>query len=201
MGAGYFLEGCELKGTPTQELVEAIHTCIGWSACNAQLFEDTLAKFTALAFDVEPETAYEKALEVLAKLRSKPLGPLLTEVGRRTALPPDFELRLKTFKDERNWLIHKSYADVFPVIFRGADPRGLIHRIVNVGCEAGDLTRLIWEPTAAMANAYEFLRQNPEATTKVREILAQYELQCNRISSGRAVYRTSTERNVAQQEY
>jgi len=135
--------------------------------CSVQSFENTLAKFITLAFDVEPEMTHDEVHNILAQICKKTLGSLLNEAGKRIAFPQDFESRLKPLLAERNWLAHRIWADINGEV----DPKALIRRIIKVGNEARELTIPIWHPTACMSGAYEFLRRDPEAASRIKSIL------------------------------
>jgi len=90
------------------EDVSLLNSRIGSTVWQIQALEDTLAHFITIALKVTDRSkAMDEAEKVLGDVRGLTLGRLVGEIKTSIQLPEGFEESLKTFLDERNWLIHR----------------------------------------------------------------------------------------------
>lgn len=81
---------------------------IGSAIVQSQTVEDALGTYLALIHDLSEEAGRVEAESVLSAYASKTLGALLVAAKKKEAFPDDLVARLERFKNDRNWLVHRS---------------------------------------------------------------------------------------------
>ena len=92
------------------EELEALYSAVGKCIWNIQYLEDGLHTYFAMKVDlhVEAPLSEDKAYEILSKHRRANLGTALGTAERNNVLPSALLADLRTLKEERDWLVHRS---------------------------------------------------------------------------------------------
>ncbi|QBB71141.1 hypothetical protein ELE36_12690 [Pseudolysobacter antarcticus] len=90
--------------------LDSLYCSIGKCVWHLQYVEDALQTLLTLKVDIKaPGGVTEaEAKELLAKHRRATLGTSLRTAEKHNALPMEVMSRLSQFKEERDWLVHKS---------------------------------------------------------------------------------------------
>ena len=84
----------------------------GGAAYHAQCFEVELQSLLLLTYRLNHPSAPMSDLDdVDMRLSSKNLGGLLQELGKRFTLHPEFSDLLNTYREKRNYLMHRFFFD------------------------------------------------------------------------------------------
>ena len=152
------------------ELLAQVYVRLGAVVWQGQHVEDTLSKLIVLVFQVTTDEARELALDSLEKNKKLTLGALTGKLRTCAQLPEALDTDLQTFKDERNWVIHHSYADVLANLH---DPKRLIaivDRIEQTGLLGYGLTMLFWDVLRKLSDEFDAGGPIPSATAQqIRE--------------------------------
>lgn len=89
-----------------------LHKRLGLALWHLQAFEDCLCKYIVIILKLPPSRAEDEMIAILRKLESKTFGQLMTELKKAntTSSVSELERRLDRLLIERNWLVHKSWA-------------------------------------------------------------------------------------------
>jgi hypothetical protein len=95
----------QLNSEELDELYRHVGRCI----LHLQYLEDVLHTFLTMKIEIrEPgRVSVEEANELLSKHRRANLGTALGTASKRNALPPDLLEKLRSLKEERDWLVHR----------------------------------------------------------------------------------------------
>lgn len=134
-------------GIPDPEAFIQVHYRIGLALWRIQAFEDVLAFYIAIILKMPPSRAEGAARRVLENLQKMTLGSLLAELrkGNSTNYVTTFETRLKSFLDERNWLVHHSWREHHGDLFAPLRLPPLLARLSNIEREASYLLKFFSE--------------------------------------------------------
>lgn len=96
----------QMNHAELDELYRGVGRCI-W---HLQYLEDGLHTLLVLKIDIRtPErVSQQEANELLAKYRRASLGTALGTAEKHGALPADLLSKLRSLKEERDWLVHRS---------------------------------------------------------------------------------------------
>ena len=137
------------------EYLTRIYFFLGSCTWQFQLFEDTLCKFIVLALKLDATTARDEALQILDKNKKSTLGQLIRELGKRSDVPADLDTQMDRFLQDRNWIIHHSYADFLKVGHDRVACDLLLVRIGQIDAESYRLTHVFWDAVDVLATEYE----------------------------------------------
>jgi hypothetical protein len=100
-----------MRRSLSEEELAALYHGIGACIWQMQYLEDALHTFLTLKIEIRTRGAVneETARQLLLKYRRATLGTALHTAERNQALPGDLIAALRTLKDERDWLIHRSW--------------------------------------------------------------------------------------------
>lgn len=84
---------------------------IGTAILMGQVVENMLAHYIVVNLRLESKAAVQKVQAALSAADQKNLGALLKDIQKQCPLPPDISNRLETFRQERNWLVHRLYRE------------------------------------------------------------------------------------------
>ena len=92
------------------EELEALYSAVGKCIWNIQYLEDVLHTYLAMKVDLHGQAplSEDKAYEILSKHRRANLGTALGTAERNNVLPTALLADLRTLKEERDWLVHRS---------------------------------------------------------------------------------------------
>lgn len=92
------------------EKLLAIQNALGKSLWQIQAFENTLALLIALVLKkIPPRASIEEAEAILDKTRTKKLVDLIKKTRESDLLDDSIEKFLNKLREERNWLVHRSW--------------------------------------------------------------------------------------------
>ncbi len=128
---------------PTQLPISQIHPSdiyylMGRSLHYVQKLDFMLAYYLGIWSEVPPEEARKLVEDSLTKT----LGALHKELRKRKLVPEGLEERLSAYREERNWLVHRIYAENWEDQYSPTKAPKLVQRIADVGEEAYRLTQL-----------------------------------------------------------
>jgi hypothetical protein len=94
----------------TAHELDALYLSVGRSIWHIQYLEDVLHTYLTLKIEIrEPgRVTAEEARELLAKHRRASLGTALGVAAKHEALKAELLTELRSLKDERDWLVHRS---------------------------------------------------------------------------------------------
>lgn len=156
---------------------EELHTLfalIGKGIWHQQTVEDALHTTITLKRDVKTPGSIteEEAKTFLAQHRRKTLGQSLGVSRQAQVLSADLQKRLEHFKEERNWLVHRSVYQNGDDLYDGETRVALISRIQNFSEEANALQRLIYSELEAFCVSQGISREKigQEAAEAIRKL-------------------------------
>ena len=85
----------------------------------------------------------------------------------------NFEGRLEKFREDRNWLIHKSYQDYYNHMYDVQRMVEFAKRADGIAKEATDLTSMFWGLTAMMAADWGEQKQAANALNEAQQAIQQ----------------------------
>ena len=85
----------------------------------------------------------EQAERILSKHRKNTLGTSLRLAEEKGILSDDLMLALRAFKEERDWLVHRSLNDNGDDLYLDSARRAVIERLEKFGEQARQLQRLV----------------------------------------------------------
>lgn len=102
---------CPYKLKPASRELTKLYALLGEALCAVQLIEDALSYAIAMKKDIKhPNNASKaEADSFLAKYRKHTLGDAIKLVEEGKLLDSELRLKLKKIKEDRNWLIHRSF--------------------------------------------------------------------------------------------
>lgn len=127
------------------EELHILFTLIGQSIWYLQMMEDALHTTITVKRDVRTPGAIpeNEANSLLAQHRSKTLGHSLKISRQAQIFHPDLQKRLESFKEERDWLVHRSVNQNGDDLYLDEKRVDLIERITAFSEEARTLQKLI----------------------------------------------------------
>jgi hypothetical protein len=134
----------------TEEELLVFHTAIGKGIWMLQNVEDALHVYIVLKTYVKrPGSVTESEAEAqLAKQRAHPLGRSLGIAEKGGVLSSELYAELKEFKEERDWLVHRSIQDRAD-LYLDEKREALIVRIMNFSEWALRIQKMISEELVA----------------------------------------------------
>lgn len=157
------------------EELHALFFLIGQGIWHLQTVEDALHTTITLKRDVKAPGSIteERARTFLAQHRRKTLGQSLGISRQAQVLSADLQKRLEHFKEERDWLVHRSVHQNGDDLYDDETRLALISRIRNFSKEANVLRRLIYSELEAFCVSQGISREKigqeaAEAIIKLR---------------------------------
>lgn len=122
-----------------------LYALIGKSIWHLQNLEDALHTYITIKRDIKVRGSIppEKAMELLEKNRGKVLGASIKDAKEGQIFSPLLQERLEKFKEERNWLVHRSVHQNGDDLYVDALRYVLMERIEAFSDEAIELQKLI----------------------------------------------------------
>jgi hypothetical protein len=145
-----------------QRLMTAMQT-VGAAVLQAQTVEDSLGVYLALVHDLQPGVAREEAEAVLSRYSRKTLGALLTVAQGKPAFPSATAAAIEAYKEERNWLVHRSRGLQRIALRSDAETSAFVDRVEKIGTEGLRLQKEIGELTLRHLQLLGFARDRIEA--------------------------------------
>jgi hypothetical protein len=121
---------------------------IGAALCHLQYFEDVLVTFLTMKIIHEHRCAgrtvtIRDAQTLLAdKRRMLTLGPLVDSCISKKIIRPEHQGRIKAFKGERDWLVHRSMVENGDDLYVSAARDAVFSRITAIQEEAISLKKV-----------------------------------------------------------
>lgn len=127
------------------EELQALFTLIGEGIWYLQNVEDVLHTYITVKRDVKVRGSMppEQAEAILAKHRTKTLGVSLKISREAQVLSPSLQKRLDNFKEERDWLVHRSVHQHREDLYVDDKRYDLIRRIGRFSEEARSIQKAI----------------------------------------------------------
>lgn len=145
-----------------QRLMVTMQT-VGSTILQAQTVEDALGMYLALVHDLRPGVARGEAESVLSRYSKKTLGSLLAVAKGKPAFPASTATAIEAFKEERNWLVHKSRELQRLALHSYVELAAFIERVDRVGDEGLRLQKEITELMLRHLQILGFARDRIEA--------------------------------------
>lgn len=115
-----------------------LYRLLGKSLCATQVLDHTVAYCLGLWLELPPD----KTRKMVESSLKKTFGQLLATLRKHGLVPDGFDARLGQYRNERNWLVHRFYAENYEDIFSASKVVGLVNRITAVHGEARGLIRV-----------------------------------------------------------
>lgn len=133
-----------------------------------------MAHYITLVLKYDPTQSAKDARATLEKMQSKTLGALVAELkkGNTSNSVSEFEKRVTSFVDERNWLAHDSWRENSSILFEPAKMPPVLERLKRIAKEAQLLNRLFGELVVTWTLSQGISAQELQAET-VRRLKAQ----------------------------
>ena len=125
--------------------LQLLYAAIGKGIWHLQRLEDALDTCITVKRDIKVRGSVspEKVQAILLKHRSNTLGKSLRIAREANVLNPELQTRLDTFKEERDWLVHRSVYQNSKDLYEEDKRLALILRIQEFSKEALTLQKLI----------------------------------------------------------
>ncbi|MBL0889381.1 MAG: hypothetical protein IBJ19_02105 [Gemmatimonadaceae bacterium] len=136
---------------------------VGSAVLQAQTVEDALGVYLALVHDLQPGVAREEAESVLSRYSKKTLGSLLVVAKGKPAFPASTASAVEAFKEERNWLVHRSRGLQRLALHSDVELEAFVERVGRVGDEGLRLQEEITELMLRHLQSLGFARDRIEA--------------------------------------
>lgn len=120
---------------------------IGFAVLQIQVLEQALAVHFVLVHKVSVEMARSEIEELFLKTEKRTLGQLFKSIPNTNQATLTLLLRLKSFVEERNWLIHRVRHENGTDFYSGAKRTALIQRIIAIAEEALALQKAFQKTT------------------------------------------------------
>lgn len=127
------------------EELQKLYASIGEGIWHLQNVEDTLHTYITIKRDIKVRGSMppEKAEAILMKHRKNTLGTSLRISREAKILSPSLQERLDNFKEERDWLVHRSVHQYREDLYVDDKRFALMRRIQGFSEEATILQKLI----------------------------------------------------------
>ena len=128
-----------------EEELQLLYSSIGKGIWHLQNLEDALHTCITIKRDIKARGSVspEKAEAILLKHRGRTLGKSLGYAKKANVLSPSLQKRLEIFKEERDWLVHRSVYQNREDLYVEDRRFALIARIQKFSEEALALQKLI----------------------------------------------------------
>lgn len=138
--------GGKLSPEISEDELHVFFNYIGQGIWHLQNLENVLATYITMKHDIKTPGAVseERSQKLLQKNRKGTLGTLLKTAFEHHVMPKDLEERFKSFRDERNWLVHKCAYQNRKDLYSTAKRQALINRILEFCEEAITLRKLVF---------------------------------------------------------
>jgi hypothetical protein len=122
-----------------------LYALIGKGIWHLQYLEDALHTYITIKRDIKIRGSIklEKAAELLAKNRMNVLNKSIKEAKEAQVISLSLQERLENFKEERNWLVHRSVHQNGDDLYVDELRYALMERLEAFSCEAIVLQKLI----------------------------------------------------------
>jgi hypothetical protein len=129
------------NGRPASQEEVVLFTMMGQALLNIQVMEECLSMAITLKADVGCPRKVSKAEadELLKKRRKLTLGQAIDAALENNLYTEDLQIVLKAFRDERNWLVHKSIDD----FYAPTEKDKLLQRMKSIAVDAHKIQREI----------------------------------------------------------
>jgi|GEM_PF-1988876 len=124
------------------ELLSELQSDLGKALWQIQALEDTLAHLIAVVLKLPAKTSIDEAEAILDDVRKGTLGKLLNEVRKAVNFGESFEVFIKKFLRERNWLVHRSWREYYGVLEKENEYKYLRLRIRGLASDALEYNKL-----------------------------------------------------------
>ena len=152
------------------EELEALYHDIGKGIWHLQYVEDALSTLLALKVDVKTpgQVNHAEAVKLLAKHRRNTLGTSLRIAKENSALAADLQARLTQFKDERDWLVHRSQNTHGELLYTEVGRAETFNRVASFVSEAQALQQAIINEVASFAQSHGVNTAEAEANAHAK---------------------------------
>lgn len=120
------------------ELIFTLQSAVGASIWQCQALEDTLIHCLLVGNKFRRDEKINVVEKMFKKYGELTLGQLTNQINTLTDVPTELKDKLNILKKERNWLVHKSWSDIFTYT-NSSPPTELINylnRIENIHDDA-----------------------------------------------------------------
>lgn len=124
-----------------QRLTE-LQSCLGKALWQIQAFEDTLAHLIAVVLKMPARTSLKEAETILENVQRNTLGDLFKETKKVIHFDESFDVFMKKFLDERNWLVHRSWRSYHGLLYKQNEYKSLLIRVRRLSDDALEYNKL-----------------------------------------------------------
>jgi len=123
----------------TSEELDALYRGIGRGVWSLQYVEDALQMLITLKVDIKTpgRVNLSQGKVLLAKHRRNTLGTSLKIIREQSLVGPHLLERLSAFKEERDWLVHRSQQSHGDLLYTDAGRAEMFTRLESFDTEAG----------------------------------------------------------------
>lgn len=124
-----------------------IQSAIGASLWQCQALEESLIHIILIGIKLDRDADPKAVDELFNKYGELTMGQLVSQIQNISDVPTEVKKRLKTLKNERNWLAHKSWSDTLPHsnALMPTKLSAYFIRIIRIGDEALELNKMLSE--------------------------------------------------------
>lgn len=150
--------------------LDALYRKIGKGIWHLQYVEDVLHTLITLKVEVKTPgwVTHEKAQQLLAKHRRNTLGTSLRIAKESNLVTSSLEAQLAHFKEERDWLVHRSLNSYSELLYTDEGRAEMFERLEKFLSEATVLQRAIANELASYAESHGISVAGVEARAQAK---------------------------------
>lgn len=140
----------------TPEELQHLYTSIGRCVWQLQYVEDVLTHLITVKVEIRTpgRVGMKEAQELLAKHRRNTLGTSLKIVREKSLVRPELLERLAKFKEERDWIIHRSQQTHGDALYTDPGRSEVFSRLERFDDEANSLRDSVAEEISEFMRAH-----------------------------------------------
>jgi hypothetical protein len=127
------------------EIILELQSAVGSSLWQCQALESSIVHCLIIGHKVGRDADKDLVEKLYAEHGDFTLGRLIKGLESVLDIPLEIKSKLKLFKDERNWLAHKSWSEILP--YANSNPPNKLYdylgRIIKIGDDALALSKLL----------------------------------------------------------
>ena len=127
------------------EIILALQNAVGASIWQCQALESTIVHCLIIGHKLGRDASEDLIVKLYAEEGELTFGRLIKKLESVSDIPNELKSKLKIFKDERNWLAHKSWVDTLQ--HANSIPANkllsYLDRIIKIGDDALSLNKLL----------------------------------------------------------
>jgi hypothetical protein len=140
----------------TPEELDALYRGVGLGVWNLQYVEDALQTLITIKVEIRTPGRVPSTVgrELLAKHRKNTFGTSLKVVREKSLVGVELLERLTQFKEERDWLVHRSQQTHGDLLYTYSGREEMFRRLISFSEEANSLQKAILAEINAFAASH-----------------------------------------------